>query len=376
MLKAPESHLSTPGFFRVVYLMVMKDLATPRQTYLLKRGQYNAPGEKVSPAVPAIFPRLPAAAPQNRLGLAQWLVDPSHPLTARVTVNRYWQRLFGRGLVKTSEDFGVQGELPSHRELFDWLAAEFVRLGWDVKQIHRLILTSATYRQTSHVGATAYRADPENRLLSRGAVRRLDAESVRDAILTISGSLDSKYGGPPVPIMADRVGQWVIGIENLNAGRPGPVLEMQGERYRRSVWVEVRRSRPLAVLDTFDRPAMEPNCTQRVSTTVASQSLLMMNSDFVVSQSARFADRLKEVGSQPVKRIRHAWQLVYSTEPTVEQVTAAVAFVEEQTALFSKPAATDDHKKTTAEETLQAADRAWSVFCQALLSSNRFLYLD
>ena len=284
--------------------------------------------------------------------------------------------LLGRGLVATPGDWGALGARPTHPALLDWLADEFMATGWSLKRLHRRIMESATYQQSAQSLGATLGVDPENRLLSRGAVRRLDAESVRDAILAISGSLDSRYGGPPVPIMADRVGQWVIGIENLNAGRPGPVIEMQGERFRRSVWVEVRRSRRLAVLDTFDRPAMEPNCTQRVSTTVSSQSLLMMNSDFVVSQSARFAERLKEVGAQPVDRIRHAWQLVYPTEPTAEQVAAAVAFVEEQTALFLKPSAQDDPKKSAAEQTLQAAGQAWSVFCQALLSSNRFLYLD
>ena len=357
-------------------------------TRVFFRGDINQPGDAVAPAGLSVLSAVSSQAvglPENdgslpttgrRLAWARSLTGGQHPLVARVIVNRAWMHLLGRGLVPTPGDWGALGARPTHPELLDWLADEFMATGWSLKRLHRGIMGSATYQQSSRPREGTLARDPENRLLSRGAVRRLDAESVRDAILTISGSLDSKYGGPPVPIMADRVGQWVIGIENLNAGRPGPVLEMQGERYRRSVWVEVRRSRPLAVLDTFDRPAMEPNCTQRVSTTVASQSLLMMNSDFVVSQSARFADRLKEVGSQPVKRIRHAWQLVYSTEPTVEQVTAAVAFVEEQTALFSKPAATDDNKKTTAEETLQAADRAWSVFCQALLSSNRFLYLD
>ena len=357
-------------------------------TRVFFRGDINQPGEAVAPAGLSVLSAVssqPVGVPGNdatlpttgrRLAWARKLTGGQHPLVARVIVNRAWMHLLGRGLVPTPGDWGALGARPTHPALLDWLADEFMASGWSLKRLHRRIMGSATYRQSARSRDATLALDPENRLLSRGAVRRLDAESVRDAILTISGSLDSKYGGPPVPIMADRVGQWVIGIENLNAGRPGPAVEMQGERYRRSVWVEVRRSRPLAVLDTFDRPAMEPNCTERVSTTVASQSLLMMNSDFVVSQSARFAERLKEVGSQPVDRIRYAWQLVYATEPTAEQVIAAATFVEEQTELFWKPAATDDKKISAAEETLRAADRAWSVFCQALLSSNRFLYLD
>ena len=357
-------------------------------TRIFFRGDINQPGDVVEPAGLSVLSAVSSQAvgvPENDAGLpttgrrlawARRLTDGQHPLVARVIVNRAWMHLLGRGLVPTPGDWGALGARPTHPALLDWLADEFMATGWSLKRLHRRIMESATYQQSAQSLGATLGVDPENRLLSRGAVRRLDAESVRDAILAISGSLDSRYGGPPVPIMADRVGQWVIGIENLNAGRPGPVIEMQGERFRRSVWVEVRRSRPLAVLDTFDRPAMEPNCTQRVSTTVSSQSLLMMNSDFVVSQSARFAERLKEVGSQPVDRIRHAWQLVYATEPTVEQVAMAVAFVEEQTALFLKPPAENDPKKSAAEATSQAADRAWSVFCQALLSSNRFLYLD
>ena len=192
--------------------------------------------------------------------------------------------------------------------------------------------------------------------------------------LSVSGSMNSNRYGQPVPIMADRVGQWVIGTENLNAGRPGAVIEMKGEQYRRSVWIEVRRSRPLAVLDTFDRPAMEPNCTQRVVTTVAAQSLMMMNSDFVVSQSTRFAKRLElEVGPDQVDRIRRAWQLVYASEPTAEQTASASDFVDEQIALFLE---TPDAGDPEGGQAARAATDAWSVFCQALLSSNRFLYLD
>ena len=357
-------------------------------TRVFFRGDINQPGDAVTPAglsVLATVSSQAAGLPENdaslpttgrRLAWARRLTNGRHPLVARVIVNRDWMHLLGRGLVPTPGDWGALGARPTHPQLLDWLAGEFMGTGWSLKRLHRRIMGSATYQQSARSDNATFALDPENRLLSRGAVRRLDAESVRDAILKISGSLDSKYGGPPVPIMADRVGQWVIGIENLNAGRPGPVIEMQGERFRRSIWVEVRRSRPLAVLDTFDRPAMEPNCTERVSTTVASQSLLMMNSDFVVSQSARFAARLREVGSQPVDRVRHAWKLVYTTEPTTKQVHAAVAFVEEQTALFREPSAEGGKKQSAAQQMSQAVDRAWSVFCQALLSSNRFLYLD
>ena len=178
--------------------MVMHEMAKPRQTFVLERGQYDRHGEKVSAGVPAVLPPLPPGAPNNRLGLAQWLVHPSHPLTARVEVNRIWQMFFGTGLVKTAEDFGSQGEPPSHPELLDWLATEFIRSGWNVKSLQRLIVTSATYRQSSKVSAKLLARDPENRLLARGPRFRLPAEMIRDNALRVSGLLVQHIGGPSV----------------------------------------------------------------------------------------------------------------------------------------------------------------------------------
>ena len=175
--------------------MIAKEADTPRDTFILLRGEYDKKGDKVQPHVPAIFPPLPNGAPANRLGLAKWLLDPSHPLTARVTVNRMWQHYFGVGLVKTAEDFGVQGERPSNQELLDWLATEFIRSGWDMKHMHRLIATSATYRQSSRATESLVARDPENRLLARGPRFRLEAEGVRDMALCVSGLLVEKVGG-------------------------------------------------------------------------------------------------------------------------------------------------------------------------------------
>lgn len=169
--------------------------------------------------------------------------------------------------------------------------------------------------------------------------------------------------------MADRVGQWVIGKENLNAGRPGAVVDMKGEQFRRSIWIQVRRSRPLAVFDTFDRPAMEPNCTERVETTVSSQSLMMMNGDFIVSQSRQLARRLvSEVGEEVPAQVRHAWRLVFAAEATDEEISEATTFLAEQTKLLAAAATEKDKPRAAAD--------ALAVFCQALLSSNRFLYID
>jgi hypothetical protein len=178
--------------------MVMEEMEKPRDTFVLGRGDYRNRGDKVEPGVPAILPPLPKGAPANRLTLARWLLDPGHPLTARVAVNRYWQSYFGNGLVKTAENFGSQGEPPSHPELLDWLATEFVRTGWDIKAMQRLIVTSATYRQSSRVTPSLLEKDPENRLLAHGPRFRLPAEMVRDNALAISGLLHEQRGGTAV----------------------------------------------------------------------------------------------------------------------------------------------------------------------------------
>src|SRR6185369_2477742 len=169
-----------------------------KDTFLLVRGAYNVPGEKVEPGVPAVLPPLPQGAPNSRLGFAKWLIDPGNPLLARVTVNRFWQMYFGTGLVKTTEDFGMQGDLPSHPELLDWLATDFIRSGWDVKALQKRIVTSATYRQSSKVTPELIQRDPENRLLARGARNRLPAEMVRDQALFVAGLMVEKTGGPSV----------------------------------------------------------------------------------------------------------------------------------------------------------------------------------
>ena len=202
-------------------------------------------------------------------------------------------------------------------------------------------------------------------------VRRIEAETLRDSVLAVSGQLNLKAGGPAVPVMADRVGQFVIGKENLNAGRPGAVIAMHGEEFRRSVYIQVRRSRPLSVMDPFDFPAMEPNCTTRNSSTVATQSLLLMNSDFVVKQAENFARRLeREAGADLAAQVQLAWQLAYARRPSDQQTAAAVEFIQAQAAGFEeKPAGEGDGQISPQLEALAS-------FCHALLSSNRFLYVD
>ena len=301
--------------------MIMQDMSKPRATRVLDRGQYNEPMEVVEPGVPEIFPAMKAESLsesrksyRNRLDFARWLVDPDHPLTARVAVNRYWQRLFGVGLVKTSEDLGVQGELPSHPALLDWLALEFVRSGWDIKHMHRLLLNSATYRQTSHVGAAAYRRDPENRLLARGPRMRLDAEEGRDAALATSGLLVQRLGGRSVYPYQPK-GLWL----ELN-NRPGYSKEYkQGKGdalYRRSLYTFWKRTVPSPMLKTLDAPEREFCTIQRSRTNTPLQALLLLNGPQFVEAARKLGERMMtEGGRANDERITFGFRLMTGREP-------------------------------------------------------------
>jgi hypothetical protein len=293
--------------------MIMQDMARPRATHLLHRGQYNERGEKVSAGVPAIFPAM-RKNHNTRLGFAQWLMDPTHPLTARVAVNRYWQQLFGTGLVKTAEDFGIQGELPSHPALLDWLALEFIRSGWDTKHMYRLILNSATYRQTANVGKAAYRDDPENRLLARGPRMRLDAEEIRDAFLASSGLLVRQLGGKSVYPYQPK-GLWM----ELN-NRPGySKAYPQGkgdDLYRRSLYTFWKRTVPSPMLKTFDAPEREFCTTRRSKTNTPLQALVMLNGTQFVEAARHLAQRmLIEGGGTLNERITYGFRLVNARVP-------------------------------------------------------------
>ncbi|MCA9071707.1 MAG: DUF1553 domain-containing protein, partial [Planctomycetaceae bacterium] len=270
--------------------MIMRDMPQPRATHVLNRGQYNEPTEQVAAGVPAIFPAMPKGVSSNRLGLAKWLVDPKHPLTARVAVNRYWQRIFGRGLVKTSEDFGIQGELPSHPELLDWLALEFIRSGWDIKHMQRLIVTSATYRQSSHVGRDNYQQDPENRMLARGPRMRLDAEEIRDSALFVSGLMVERLGGKSVYPYQPK-GLWL----ELN-NRPGySQAYPQGtgeDLYRRGLYTFWKRTAPSPMLKLLDAPEREFCTLHRSRTNTPSQALLLLNGPQFVEAARKLAERL------------------------------------------------------------------------------------
>ena len=328
--------------------MIMQDMAQPRATHILNRGQYNEPTEPVAAGVPTVFPSMPKDAVANRLGFAQWLVDPAHPLTARVAVNRYWQRMFGVGVVKTSEDFGVQGELPSHPELLDWLALEFIRGAWDVKHMQRLIVTSATYRQTSHVGAAAYAHDPENRLLARGPGMRLDGEEIRDAALAVSGLLVQRLGGKSV-YPYQPAGLWL----ELN-NRPGyskayPVGSGE-DLYRRSVYTFWKRTVPSPMLKTFDAPEREFCTIRRSRTNTPLQALLLLNGPQFVEAARNLGQRMmKDGGSTVDDQITYGFRLVTARTPErAELAVLCEAYAADLERCTSDP--------TVASKLLQAGD--------------------
>lgn len=297
--------------------MVMREAMPTRETHLLIRGQYNNPGEKVDPGVPThLFP-WSDGLPANRLGLAKWLMDPRHPLTSRVVVNQYWQRLFGTGLVKTSEDFGSQGDWPSHPELLDWLATEFIRTGWDVKPMHRLIVTSSTYRQDSIVTPTLRERDPENRLLARGPRFRLDAENIRDVAMAAGGLLNSKVGGPSV-FPYQPPGLWgQVSFE----GTRDYVQSTGPENYRRGLYTYWRRSIPYAAFTIFDAPSREVCVIRRPRTNTPLQALALLNDPVYIEAARGLAQRLlKEGGSTAADRIRYAFRLVLGRSPSEAEV--------------------------------------------------------
>jgi hypothetical protein len=355
-------------------------------TVLFHRGDPDQPKQTLPPGNLSVIDWLPASIPEKsadvpttgrRLAYARLLTSGQHPLIGRVFVNHVWRNCFGRGIVATPGDFGVLGDRPTHPELLDWLASEFSgedRQRWSIKKLHRLMMTSSAYRQSSDRRSQSDAIDPENRLLSRMPVRRLEAESVRDAILTVNGTINNKLGGKPVPVMLDEDGQVVIGIENLNGeNRPGPVIPLHGEEYRRSVYVQVRRSRPLAVLDSFDLPTLDPNCTARNSSTVAPQSLMLMNSEFILAASKQLADRLNTIaGTDSQARIRTAWQLLFSRSPRDSEIESATRFITDEQARLSAISETITDPKQKPDP----AQWAWITFCQAIIGSNEFLYLD
>jgi hypothetical protein len=312
-------------------VMVMDELPKRRETFILTRGLYNQPGEKVEAALPAALPPMPEGSPNNRLGLARWLVSPENPLTARVTVNRFWQTFFGTGLVKTPEDFGVQGERPSHPELLDWLAAEFVAPSdgtapWDVKRLHRLIVTSATYRQSSKASPALRERDPENRLLARGPRYRLPSWMLRDQALAASGLLVEQVGGPPVkPYQPE--GIW----EEATFGTKKYVQDHGASLYRRSLYVFWRRI--VGPTMFFDVSARQVCSIKPSRTNSPLHALALLNDTTYVEAARAMAQRVLKAAAADGERMELAFRLATCRTPASEErdvLAAALAQLRKQ----------------------------------------------
>lgn len=322
---------------------------------------YDSPGEADLDAVPGL------KSSGRRQALAQRLTSGSHPLLARVIVNRVWLQHFGRGLVETPGDFGSQGARPTHPELLDWLASDFVEHGWSLKRLHRQILTSRAWRQSSTKRPEAERIDPENRLWHRAELRRLPAESVRDAILNTAGELRPQAFGPPVTVSVTEDGQPQV------QGPPDQI-------YRRTIYLQVLRQSPLPSLEAFDAPRLDPNCEIRQASNVPTQALWLMNDAFVSRMAERFAARLAQQGGDDAARIERACVAAWGRPPAPAETQAMKAFLDRHRDEVLGNVAVKDARKSRPEAfvTESPPDRfdAWTRLCQTILQANAFLYLD
>jgi hypothetical protein len=319
----------------------MAEMAKPRETFMLIRGQYDQRGEQVTAATPQFLPALSAGEPINRLALARWLVSREHPLTARVYVNRLWQQLFGTGLVRTVEDLGTQGEWPTHQELLDWLAVDFMESGWDVKQLVKTIVMSATYRQSSAVTHEMLQRDPQNRLLARGARTRMPAEMVRDGALAVSGLLVEKLGGPSVyPYQPP--GLWLEINNRPNYSKAYPTGKGD-DLYRRSLYTFWKRTVPHPAMSAFDSADREVCTVRRSRTNTPLQALVMLNDPQFVEAARHLAERMiEDGGAELAGRVAHGVAIVLSRPPTKAELTELTALYQAEHKLFVEdPAAAE-----------------------------------
>ena len=332
------------------------DRGTPSPTYILRRGNSTSFGRLVGPGVPAaltdgktrleVQPPWPGAkSTGRRLALARWLVRPDHPLTARVMVNRIWRYHFGAGIVRSVANFGPSGERPTHPELLDWLAVEFVRGGWSVKAMHRLLMTSSAYRQPSRLSPAQEELDPENKLLSRMPLRRLDAEALNDTLLLVSGRLDETRYGLPSPVQA------------REDGLVAPIPTDQG--FRRSIYVLKRRKDTPTILANFDFPSMNPHCVERAESNVATQALFLQNDSLVRAFASAFAARIeREAGQDPARQVERMYWIALSRPPTEEERNVTLEGL------------------SRLKEVLEKPGDALARLCHTLLNSAAFLYVD
>ena len=340
-------------------------------SYLLQRGDPIVPVQMVEPGVPSVFkaglkpyevkPPYPGAdSSGRRLALARWLTQPNHPLTARVMINHIWLRHFGRGIVASPSNFGRSGTPPSHPELLDWLATEFVRSGWSIKHLQRLMMTSIAYRQTSQVNEALLAADPENVLLSRMPLRRMDAEVLYDSVLKVTGRLDPKMFGPPSDVEVK---------DNKEV-----VAKPTDEGYRRSLYVAQHMQKPLTLLDAFDLPRMTPNCIERRQSQVATQALQMMNGSDVWDHSRYMAGRLiDEIGPDPRHQVEEVFLRALSRRPSESEMKVSLAALEEFTEIWPKRLNKD---RDPAPVQWKSRWLALASFCHSVLNSAEFSFVD
>lgn len=337
--------------------------ATPPDVFILHRGEVALPGAKVNPSGPLVLMSsengFPRAEPNgqssgNRLAFAHWLTNPDGKpaaLLARLQVNRIWQSYFGTGLVATPSNLGYSGAPPTHPELLEWLADQLVSSGWSTKAIHRLILNSATYRQSSAPSPEALERDPDNRLLWRMPLRRLDAESIYDGLLSLTFELDPTMGGPATATFRMNAGEVIV-------------REKQPGANRRSVYLQQRRTQIPTMLEVFDAPSLVTNCVERHQSTVPMQSLALLNSTFMLTRAANLAKRVAlEAGDDNDERIVRAFLLTLAREPDIEELRGSLQFIRKQT----------QHYKSISTVPVR---QAWTDFCHSLIASNAFLYIE
>jgi len=363
--------------------LVMQERAEPRQTYVHVRGNFLEKGREVTPGMPAIFPPLPGDEPANRLALARWLVSTNNPLTARVTVNQLWERLFGTGIVKTSDDFGRQGEAPSHPELLDWLASEFVQPSvpdsthpkpWDIKRLLKLMVMSSAYRQSAATDPVRSEKDPYNRLLSRGPRFRMDAEMIRDQSLALSGLLNPEIGGPSVhPVQVPNL--WKeIGFLRPEIGMDEWPVSVGPELYRRGLYTFWRRVCTYPTFATFDAPSRDVCVGRRPRTNTPLQALAALNEPTLLEAARVFAQRIMlEGGNEPSKQIEFAFRTCLSRSPARTEKERLLKFYEQQLRSFQ-----DDARAARLLVSVGAADHppgldprtlaAWMMVANALLN--------
>ncbi len=353
--------LRKPPAHPVTLVMRERPTGNPRPTFIHKRGEFLQPTERVEPGVISAVAPFPADLPRNRLGFARWLVATNNPLTARVTVNRQWQGFFARGLVRTTEDFGFQGEAPSHPELLDWLAVEFMKQGWSLKKLHKLIVMSATYQQSSRATPGLLARDSENRLFARGPRVRLEAEVSRDAALRATGLLSAKMGGPSVypPQPA--------GVTEVAYGSPGWPTSEGEERHRRSIYTFMKRTAPFAMFNTFDAPTGESCVARRDVSNTPLQALTLLNDVFFVEMSQALGKMLASREGPVEARIRHAFRRCLTRPPADEEVAVLERFFEAQKQRFASHDL--DAKLIAGEGPGDVTERAaWTALARAILN--------